>query len=436
MSSDQNVATLVAPRVGLRHRLFARGDQRSLVLNGSLIMLLGTAVVSISNFTYNVAMARMLGPAEFGHVTAAATLLMIFSAVGLSFQLVCAKFIARNESGQTRREVYRGLSRRAWLFGSAIGVALLIVSHRLAELLRLPSALLIVVMAVAIALSVPLGAKRGGLQGLCEFPRLSGNFVSEALTKLLIGLLLVSAGYGIYGAVGAISASVIAAMLLFPVRFAPSAAQCELVPASFYEGMQAIAFFSGHVLISNIDILLVKSFFPPAEAGIYAAVALLGRLLYYASWSIISAMFPVSAAAGEEEPPPHMLRTPLLLVAGLSVLFIATVTLVPRFLISMVLGSQFAEAGDLLGYYAIATAIYSLSVVLITYEMSRKIANTGWLQLLIGGLTVLGISLFHGSLREVIAVQITLMSVLLVSVSLPFLRNLLRQRRQPEVAVR
>ncbi len=42
---------------------------------------------------------------------------------------------------------------------------------------------------------------------------------------------------------------------------------------------------------------------------------------------------------------------------------------------------------------AAATGIYAIAVVLITYEMSRRIANTGWLQLVVSGLIVLGISL-------------------------------------------
>ncbi len=59
--------------------------------------------------------------------------------------------------------------------------------------------------------------------------------------------------------------------------------------------VQAIVFFVGQVIISNIDILMVKHFFPPDLAGLYAAIALVGRLLYFGAWSIVSAMFPVSA---------------------------------------------------------------------------------------------------------------------------------------------
>ena len=47
----------------------------------------------------------------------------------------------------------------------------------------------------------------------------------------------------------------------------------------------------------------------------------------------------------------------------------------------------------LLSMNAAATGIYAIAVVLITYEMSRRIANTGWLQLVVSGLIVLGITM-------------------------------------------
>jgi cbb3-type cytochrome oxidase subunit 3 len=76
----------------------------------------------------------------------------------------------------------------------------------------------------------------------------------------------------------------------------------------------------------------------------------------------------------------------------------------------------------------VATGLYSLSVVFIAYEMSRRIANTGWLQLMFSGALVLGICLFHGTLREVILVRVVLMAIMLVLVCVPFLRKHARRR--------
>jgi hypothetical protein len=57
--------------------------------------------------------------------------------------------------------------------------------------------------------------------------------------------------------------------------------------------------------------------------------------------------------------------------------------------------------------------------VIIAYEMSRKIANTSWLQLAFGGLLVISIYIFHSSLWQMILVQLVLMSALLAIVAVP-----------------
>jgi O-antigen/teichoic acid export membrane protein len=177
------------------------------------------------------------------------------------------------------------------------------------------------------------------------------------------------------------------------------------------------------VIINNIDILLVKHFFPADPAGIYAAISQIGRILYFASWfGVVNAMFPVAAAAPDEKKD-HGLGLPVLLVLGISVLFIAVAAVVPHLIMGVIFGSRFIEIGWLLALYATGTALYSLSVVFIAFEMSRRIANTGWLQLMFSGALVLGIGLFHGSLREVIMVRIVLMAFMLVLVVLPFLRR-------------
>src|SRR6185369_18014744 len=77
---------------------YAANRTRARLLGGSVIMLTGSALVSVLNFAYNIAVARLLGPAGFGHAAVAITLLMFVSAVTLSFQLVGAKLVARSES--------------------------------------------------------------------------------------------------------------------------------------------------------------------------------------------------------------------------------------------------------------------------------------------------------------------------------------------------
>lgn len=426
MSHPESLATCVdePAQLGAVSEQLSQREHKSRVLNGSIIMLISTSLVAVLNFTFNVVMARIMGPAEFGQMTAVVTILMLASAISLSFQLVCAKFVARNETTGEKASIFHGLMGKAWIVSAAVGGAFIVLQKPAAAYLHMPDSWVLAVLAIGISAYVPLGVRRGGMQGTCSFIRLSSNYIIEATTKLIIAVVLVLMGYGVMGATGAISASIIAAYFLprMPAEFR-ARAHTALQPASFKEGMQATVFFVGQVIINNIDILLVKHFFAAEQAGVYAAVSLVGRVLYVAGWSSVSAMFPVSAAAKPRDSGAHVIVIPLLFVIGLSLAFILGSYFFPTVILGTIFGQGFSSAGSLLTLYAAATGLYSLSVVLMAFEMSRRIANTGWLQLIFSGIVVLAIGAFHQTLEQVIIIRIVLMALMLVLVSFPFVRR-------------
>jgi O-antigen/teichoic acid export membrane protein len=317
--------------------------------------------------------------------------------------------------------------RRAWLVGFGLAALFVGASRWIADYLRMPSPTLVVLLGLGMLFYIPLGVRRGGMQGTCQFSRLSLNLAAEAFVKLISAIILLLGGAGVLGAVCAISISVFAAFLLpagdRELRESPALYQ----PGSFLEGIQAIIFFIGQVIINNVDILMVKHYFAPNDAGIYAAVALVGRLLYFATWSVTSAMFPISAGSAAESDSRRVLVVPLLFVAAMSTIFVVFLASFPGFVIRTLFGSDFHRIGNgvgqLLAMNAVATAVYAICVVLITYEMSRRIANTGWLQLVVSFLVILSVSAFHASLMQVIVIQQVLRALLLIAVSIPFFRR-------------
>ena len=405
------------------------------ILNGSIILLFGSVFVSLANFGYNIGVARMLGPSDFSHAAAAVTILMLISAITLAFQLVCTKLVAKATSTQSKASVYQHLMKRAWIVGVSLGVFMLLTSSILTAYLRLSSPWIMILLSIGLTIYVPLGVKRGGLQGTCRFSGLSWNMSAEAIIKFVGAIVLIELGFGVLGAVAAISGSVIFAFCLPDKAKELRVRAREEHTPPVGEARQAIVFFVGQVIISNIDILMVKHFFQPSEAGLYAAIALVGRLLYFASWSVVSAMFPVSAGGSEEQKSGSLLAIPLTLVTAMSVVFVLVLAAFPGLVFQSLFGAHFQVAGVtglkwLLSMNAAATGVYSIAVVLITYEMSRRIANTGWLQLVVSGLIVLGISLFHSTLLEVIIVQQVLRVLLLCAVAFPFLKMWLTAGRR------
>ena len=394
-----------------------------------MIMLVSSGLVGALNLLYNLAIAHKLGAGSFGQASAVYTVLMLLSSVHLAFQLLCSKFVARNDSLPEKFAIYRHLHRRAWIYGVGVGLALFCGRSVVSTYLNLPTHTYIIMLAAATVFFIPLGPRRGLMQGLYDFPHLASNFVLEAVVKVGGAFLFMALGWGVSGVIGAIVASVVLAYIVAqPKRGLGDPRTDSALPASLGEGLQASLFFIGQVIINNLDIILVKHFFPATEAGMYAAVALVGRVVYMLSWSVVSGMFPFSAGlrAGEREGR-VVLGTAFTLVILISGVFTLAVWGAPARVWHLLLGSGFPlnQGGSyraLLVLYAATTGIYSLGVVLMSYEISRKIGNVSWVQLGFSGAIVVGIYLFHSTLHDVIMVQTILMMALLVWVSVPFLR--------------
>jgi O-antigen/teichoic acid export membrane protein len=402
---------------------------KSQLLGGSLTLLAGSGLVGVTNLVYNVATARMLGPAAFAHATAVYTMLMLMSALTLSFQVVCAKYVAKSSTAEEKATVFASLHQNSWFAGIALGIVLFVFERLIAAYLNLPDPVLISLLALGTAFYIPLGVRRGYVQGIHAFGPLAVNFMIEGLVRLFGVLILIGLGMGVRGAV---LASVLAVIVAYFVAGpSPQASTLSLRRSAipFLEGVQAIIFFLGQTVINNFDIVLVNHFFASDEAGLYAAVSLVGRLVNMCAWSVVNTMFPVSAAtsADEREGTP-LLFTSLLLVLLILTVLICGLWMVPNFLWRILFGTHFqlsdhGSLAPLLILYAISTGIYSLSSVIIAYEMSRKIANTGWLQLAFSGTIVLGIYTFHQTLRQVILVQLLLMTAMLAILMVPLLKR-------------
>lgn len=402
----------------------SRTALRTRMLHGSALLLGSTGLVSATNLLYNIAIARGLGPEGFGHATAIYTVLMLLSAVTLAYQLVCSKLVAKNIDLNGKIAIYRDLLRRSWQTGLFLGAVIMLGSSLIAQYLRLPESHDIILLGFGTAIYVPLGVRRGMLQGIYDFRRLALNFVLEALTKIVGALIMLHYGLGVTGVIGAVVISIVLAYLTSGAGLEQAANVRIEVKASFREGMQASVFFLGQVIISNLDILLVKHYFPASLAGMYAVVALVGRVVYMFSWSVISSMFPVSAATSHQRASRTVLQGALWLVSCMTSLFTLAVWLAPTSLWRTVLGSTFLDVGhsafsSLLGSYSAMTSVYAVAVVLLTYEMSRRIANATWIQLAFSGLLPVGIVIFHTTLQQVIMVQLVLMFGLLLAVSVP-----------------
>ena len=399
------------------------------IVSGSMILLTGSGMTIATNLVYNIVVARFLGPKGYGQATVVYTLLTLLSAITLSFQIVSSKVVAQQATDEGRAAVYRVFHRLAWVCGIVVALILLVFRNPISDFLNLPDSVLVALLAIGAAFYVPLGPRRGYIQGTFGFRGLAVNLIVEGAVRLGGSYALILCGFGVRGVIAANAAATAVAYLAVAPHLAQRIPNPLKSRYAFRELSQAVVFYSGQMLIGNCGIVLVNHFFPANKAGLYAAVAMVGRVIFTMSSAVVNTTFPLVAGTNEEERRDlRVIATSLMLVLASGAGLALALCFAPASVWTSLFGSGFRLAGRynlsyLLALYAFTTVTYCLSAVIITFEMSYKIANASWVQLAFSGVLVLGIGLFHHSLREVILIQLLLMAVLFIFVALPFLIN-------------
>ena len=405
------------------------------IVSGSVVLLSGSGLTAAINLVYNLVIARYLGPESFGRATVVYTLLTLLSAITLSYQIVCSKIVAQQETPAGKAAGYRMLHRSSWSCGLLVGLVLVLLRSSVSGYLNLHDPLLIALLALGAAFYIPLGSRRGYIQGTFGFRGLATNLVVECATRLGGSFLLVVLGFGVRGVIAANAAAVAIAYLVIPPKVAPQKESPIGLWRTILEMSQAIFFFAGQVLINNCDIVLVIHLFSAQDAGLYSVVAMVGRVIFSFCQAVVNSTFPlVAGTRSEERRDFRVIATSLLLVLAIGCFLAVALYFTPAWIWSSLFGSGFRIAGRyglsyLLALYAFKTVMYSLCVVIITYEMSYKITYTNWIQLGFSGMLIEAILLFHSSLRQVILLQIDLILALLVFIAIPFLIDAKRKAR-------
>ena len=397
------------------------------IVGGSIVLLSSSGLTAAINLIYNIEIARFLGPKGFGHATVVYTLLTLLSAVTLAFQIIASKVVAQQNTLEGKTAVYRLFHRACWACGIFVALLLIAADGPIANYLNLGDSSLVALIAVGAAFYVPLGARRGYVQGTCGFRSLAVNMVLEQAVRLIGSLGLILLGFGVRGVIAANSVAIAVAYYAVRVTLAGHMKNPLRYSHAAREVWQATVFFAGQMIINNCGIVLVNHFFLAREAGIYAAVAMIGRVIFSFSQAVVNTTFPLVAGTRDgERRDLSVIATALMLVLGTGLMISLALCVAPSALWTHLFGPGFLLEGKydipyLLAIYALATVIYTLGAVIITFEMSYKIANTSWVQFAFSGVLVVAISCFHSSLREVILVQLWLMLVLVAFVAVPFL---------------
>lgn len=391
-------------------------------LSGGAVLLISMTLVNGGNYLYNLILGRWLGPAAFADLSLIVTLMLMVTFVTATLQLTAAKFAAAYSADgapEALAALRRWLGRWAWGVGLLLAIIIVAGAPLWQRFFHTQSPWPFVILGVGTPIYFAQGVDRGILQGQIRFGRLSVSYLAEMVARLGLGLLFVALGWSVNGAVAGITLSFVATWLValaarhgLPAPRLASADQRRAVAR--YAGPVIVVYVS-QILINNSDILIVKRFFAPEDAGLYAALALIGRVVFFATWSVVTTLFPIVAQKHQRgEPHRHLLAAGLGIVAAISGAIVVLTVVVPEWIVDVLFGPAYASIAPLLWLYAVATMVYALANVVVNYRLSAD-NHTGTTFATIAGVAqVVVLWLVHDSLRTVVVAQIILMSTLLL----------------------
>jgi O-antigen/teichoic acid export membrane protein len=398
------------------------------LFSGSAVMMVGSMGVNIINYIYHLLMGRILGPVDYGILASIFSVLYIIGIVPQSGSMAIVKFVSSAKSETELKHVYRGINLFIFRFALGISFFVLLISPLIAKFLNIGNYVMIALVAPLLFINLTTLVNQATSQGRLKFYGFVIPNVVSAIGKLILGLLFVYIGWSVFGAVAAI---LIAGTLAY---FSSGYYVKDLLGNKDYKKFDLKSFlkYAGPVLVQALaftslfttDLILVKHFFSPFEAGLYAALSMLGKIIYFAVSPITSAMFPIiSGRKAKGEKYLKIFLFSLLSTALIALGIISLYGLFPRLAIGLLYGQAYLTAQKELIWMGVFMFFYTISFTLVNFMLSIGKTKIVYLPLVAAIVQIVAISIWHNSIMQVIQILIVISSVLFLFLTIYLLYN-------------
>jgi O-antigen/teichoic acid export membrane protein len=360
----ETVHTVVKP---LRREL---GDVAAVVLC--------VGVAGVVNIVYNAIVASTLGPGAYSDFPAALALATLLSVAFGALAPVTAHLAARYTAAREPEKIVGLVGRllRFVLAGAVIGLLpWLAAASWIGDLLQI-RAMTTVVVAYAVFVAIAAAAvARSAVRGAQRFRRYGAGLVGESLIRVACGALLL---YLAPNAAAALAAYAIATLIVgvdawrVVRRLADRSVRPEWAEVTSSIGPMALL-MATMAILQNLDMLIVKHYFDPLDAGIYGAAVVLARTMPMLAMPFEALLLPrLSYLVGSGDrfvAPVVRLAAGLGLAAGVPLLVFA---FIPESVIEVVYGRAFGRSASLL--LPLAAALFILH---IAYMATQALVSMG-----------------------------------------------------------
>lgn len=386
------------------------------LVRGSVLLFVAGNFASLGNFVYNLAMGRMLKPAVYGELEAILSLSTL-AAVPLGVLSIYIVKIVSVHWGQEKYGeawsflvVYR---RRLLVIGLVGGLILIVFLPFLERFLNLETVWPVVFLSLSFLLGGLITVNNGGLQGTLSFGYLAANGIVGIGLKLFVGVFLVFSNFQLLGALLGPLAGGLTGFLLSVFELRVVFKGLELIDKSAVPVFHQKTFWP--VLLASlsltamltVDVILARHFFTEINAGGFAIVAVLGKIVFYGVGPIIAVMFPlVSSRASSGRSYIIPMLGSLAATFGIGSVITFVFFMAPKLILGLLFAGKYLVVAPYLGPYAFFMILFSADSILTYFLLSVSYYRPMGLLFLISLLQGSLIILFHGSIAALIWINI------------------------------
>ena len=390
------------------------------LLSGSLIVLIGTLVGNFGAYIFNMLVGRFLGPDQYGDFTTLMSLMAILTIGTGALMTVTMRysgeFYALGDY-KNLKKYFWGFTKYAAYFGLLIVVLGLLFVKPIGNFFSFHGTLSIAIIFLTMAISMLSLVGRGYLQGMQKFNNVAITGIVETACRIIFGIGLIALGFKIAGAMAGVAMATTAAYIytLFPLRREFRRARTQKTAKRHMVNRKEIWQYSWPTLVAtallaisfNLDILTVKHYFSTGDAGVYAALSTIGKIIFYITAPIVSVMFPLVTerhVKGNKHYKVFLLSFVMVLIGATAVLGIYYV--MPGTVIRILYGASYTKLYYILPEIGFIFFLFSVANLLVNYFLAVKKFMFIPIFFIITAVQLLALILHHGSFETVIKIFI------------------------------
>lgn len=396
----------------------------------SMIMFVGSMGANVASYVYHLLMGRWIGPSGYGELSSLLSIFYIFTVPLNVGALVLIKFVsgfkAHGEVGQTKSLFVR-VTKAAIILCAAVLPIIIAASPAIAKYLHIESPLMFVIVYLIFVFSLLTVIMSSVLQGYQKFLWVSVLGASAVLVKLLLSIPAVQ-----FHVMGVLVAALLSVVIMYGLNFLPlrflfkaTASPMRLTKReAFLFAVPTLLVTLGMTSIYSTDMILVRHYFAAVDAGVYASLALLGKIIFYASSILATVFYPIlSERTAKGEKTGQIIGIGLASVTAISLAITAIYFLFPNFIIRMLFGSSYVGGSSFLGLFGIFLVLYSIgNMFTVTFLATGK--TKMWIIPVVCALfQIVGISIWHQTIQMVIFINIGISALLVLGLGGYYLRT-------------